>query len=204
MKWLLSLLALMVPGTADANMVREGFIKNYELTINYTTPGTGGHTIFDLQIFPTEEQGEITSHFFGLFTLLGMNDELYWSSEGTLDTRPIGVDTMGQEIIRQPTHYRYRIDGITPYNNCGDTAGPVGVTCGISWFSGWAINDAQLYIGPVWPDDREFAYRLEITNYPPAVPEPATWLMMISGFGVIGLAYRWRLRIASSISREGI
>ncbi|API58743.1 hypothetical protein BSL82_04955 [Tardibacter chloracetimidivorans] len=199
MKWLLSLLALMVPVTADANTVREGIIKNYDLTINHTTPSIGGHTIFDLQIFPTEAQGPISTTFSFVY-LFGIYYEMYWSNEGKLEHRLVGPSTTPQPLIIEPTHYRYRIEGINSYDHCGETPGVVGMTCGITGFTGWIINDHHLYIDPMWQDDQEFAYRLEITNYPPPVPEPATWLMMISGFGMIGLAYRRRLRTASPIS----
>lgn len=37
----------------------------------------------------------------------------------------------------------------------------------------------------------------------PAVPEPATWLMMITGFGILGMVLRRRRRLLSSQRRSG-
>lgn len=68
------------------------------------------------------------------------------------------------------------------YNNCA-SGGPIGEICAEK-FDVWG-NGAYLYFNTTSDTVRLFS---SIT----AVPEPATWAMMISGFGLAGAAMRRR------------
>lgn len=63
-----------------------------------------------------------------------------------------------------------------------------GFTYRLDYFAGsaTAFTPSQLSLG----------YTVGISAPPPSVPEPATWAMMIGGFGAIGASMRQRRRIA--------
>jgi len=53
----------------------------------------------------------------------------------------------------------------------------------------------------IWNDDvTGFGFRNFLFDVPSSVPEPATWAMMILGFGMLGAASRWRARKATRLT----
>ena len=69
-------------------------------------------------------------------------------------------------------------------------------------FSGTTANPVFLtgtYVLSTMPknvptDVQVFDYRIDITDAAAAVPEPATWALLLTGFGMIGVAVRRRSR----------
>ncbi len=69
-----------------------------------------------------------------------------------------------------------------------------------------ALNPLNKY-GNVWvigssfanPDSKFDAYKLSNLNAVVAVPESATWMMMIAGFGIVGAASRRQRKIAALV-----
>jgi hypothetical protein len=75
----------------------------------------------------------------------------------------------------------YTITGATTGSFLGFTS-----TTGITGLTVAAVQPAT----PIWPTVDNLT--LAITNAAPAVPEPASWAMMIAGFGLVGGAMRRR------------
>lgn len=51
-------------------------------------------------------------------------------------------------------------------------------------------------------DDCSFGSRNQVTGFsvtPAAVPEPATWAMMLAGFSIVGAATRYRRRASNTV-----
>ncbi|WP_223799135.1 PEPxxWA-CTERM sorting domain-containing protein [Sphingomonas nostoxanthinifaciens] len=68
---------------------------------------------------------------------------------------------------------------------------------GAKLFTG-SVNNPFITIGSFMAEDADgFKYSITISNAP-AVPEPASWAMMVGGFGVVGGAMRRRQRVSVS------
>jgi len=57
-------------------------------------------------------------------------------------------------------------------------------------FAGLTTAAGYTFVPALQPDTA--IYRIDFTITPAAVPEPATWAMMIAGLGLAGAALRWR------------
>jgi hypothetical protein len=83
-----------------------------------------------------------------------------------------------------------------PINGFGQTAGGFGVTEDQTGVSLASSSDPGFYV--VNHDNAAgFAYADGVTS---AVPEPATWGMMIFGMGAIGIAMRRRQKVSTRVS----
>jgi hypothetical protein len=82
------------------------------------------------------------------------------------------------------------IAGLLLYQGYGITLSTTGITT--ADLVGFGSTSAAFK-----PDGRsDFVLRLDFGVSPPAVPEPATWAMMIVGFGLLGGAMRRRIPLA--------
>lgn len=73
------------------------------------------------------------------------------------------------------------------------TSGPVSVAFNVAGGSGIGVENSEL-------DVPQFIAGNAITG---AAPEPATWAMMLLGFGGIGVAMRRRPKVTERLSHAG-
>jgi hypothetical protein len=113
------------------------------------------------QVFTLDWQTDFSgTNPFGLFNLLGSGGMPTFLGTDS----PFGMDGSGTVSLALTPNTTYRL-GI--FNN-GNRVGPDQVVNG----------------------QMEAAMRWTITNATPAIPEPATWAMLIIGFGFVGAALR--------------
>jgi hypothetical protein len=63
--------------------------------------------------------------------------------------------------------------------------------CGFQWDPWWAGGSSWIVLDLKGPDATDFTWKVEVISTTP-IPEPATWALMLSGFGALGVAVRHR------------
>ncbi|WP_216321149.1 PEPxxWA-CTERM sorting domain-containing protein [Sphingomonas quercus] len=102
-----------------------------------------------------------------------------YSAAGTSFLSDLGVSALYGDI-----YVAFHTGAAAPWGNSTAffhiVAGPGGVTAIVPNTNGLALSNATLFDASLTPPTR------------PSVPEPATWAMMLIGFGMIGFALRDR------------
>jgi hypothetical protein len=192
--------ALSVP--AGASTVFQGSINPPD-GINIQSAGDyrPGQTRVSLKVAGTEFDGGssylIVRHSYSIFDQNGadVGDDIYlqddcdfgagFSCAGAPDPGtglPTPLNFM-RDIVFTPTEFSYTVTRPQNYDNCN---GQIGVICA----EGWDFSDG-LFFGTKGAG----TYTLSYT----AVPEPASWAMMLSGFGLVGSIMR-RKKLPSSLA----
>jgi len=186
--------AVTVAGTA--NNLGNG---PFTLGFNFTT--TTSFTLDGLGIYDQDGDGLVDSHDVGL-----------WDAGGTLLTSTtVGAGTTGSLISG------FRFASITPvtitpgtYNigalflGCNDPNffggdGALSTISGLTFVSGAYASGATLS-NPVNPFGAAPAFIGPNFLVSSAVPEPATWALMLLGFGMAGYAMRKRPNVRTRVS----
>jgi len=169
-----------VVGFSDT--ISQGVTKTYtvlfgpDLTvINGTTPYIQTETIthtFDYIPNPEGNGGHFESDPFQLLSVCaGLFDctRLGQSLSGDV---PLTVVTVGNKMTITVTNNTHSFDDCAPgnYKHCAGTGGPTTISTGFRFDN----------------SEPEFSYTVQQGG----VPEPATWGLMILGFGMVGAAYR--------------
>lgn len=172
MKWIVAFLAMLVASTAQAAVtVTTGtIIPTVTLPLTFETP----HEIWTFRILDPLPDGVYVS------TPPPPNQWFIWSADRSELLAIDSGDAM-PGLVMTPL-------AVTKQSWTYDLQYTDRSTIGVAWW-----NDAWYPVGSdgFW----EVRYEFVVETLPP-VPEPATWLMMILGFGMIGLAYRRRRRAA--------
>lgn len=79
-----------------------------------------------------------------------------------------------------------------PANDARCATDAVGCVAFYDWFAAGGLNLSVKSTNPV-------AYRVSVNSFASAVPEPASWAMMIAGFGMIGALTRKQRRMAGRV-----
>lgn len=107
-----------------------------------------------------------------IFSKIGFNNVSFdWGTVDSYNTFAL-LDAAGNAF--------YTLSGREVMPNSGTTGQRISLTS-----SGQAIYGLRLYSG-------QPAFEVDNVNFSAAVPEPATWAMMILGFGAVGFAMRRR------------
>lgn len=201
-KWLLGLTALVCAGSAQAAVFTvdpQGADHHFEFLVQPSPYLSGDYSInvvFDESAFAslTMFHQESTSFW---HRVCGGEDGSCWTSDinlgspgGYIDLNTSGeADPFGDSVISQlrwtPNDHGLTLNFYAD-SPCTPSGGRTANCHQVDWlrfidFSGKLVSDQPL--------DVEVTYGVAA---PRSVPEPATWAMMILGFGLVGAALRSR------------
>ena len=195
MKWIVALLsALLAAGTAHAKFmeVHTGSVGSnvpYDLTLD------SGHYIWSFQLLdPLPDGVQLNSlpppNEWFVFTKT-------WVDGGLTETvdadAGIGApDLQWKTLVSTPSEWSIDLSWANDYDQCGPTPGPSGQICSVRHEAWW--NAAWLPLSQPADDFTEYVLQYEFTVQ--ALPEPASWLTMITGFGLVGMSLRRQRAIA--------
>ena len=174
-----------------------GNLTNLQFTL------LGGSTLTAVQAVVYALNGPLTTTF-------TPGAELWRSSavagaSGVLNFNPTGVAlTAGQNYVAFLSTYNTTSTGSASVSSCNVFVGsPACIAANANPNLGRAItgrvegaNLNELVFSQVVNGSQDLTFSATIT----AVPEPATWAMMIAGFGLVGGAMRRRTRVAVAYS----
>jgi hypothetical protein len=133
---------------------------------------------------------------------------LYWSAPSFDDVRQVAFATLLSDL-----KISFKVKDATPGALVvfGNSVGVIGVVAGDGTFSSGPVATYRTYydmgwdwlrIGNPWPagaihKDLFSIYDIQISGFAPrTAPEPATWALLILGFGFTGVALRRRRAFA--------
>ena len=167
-----------------------GRLTNLQFTLN------GGSTLTSVQAILYALNGPLTTTFVP-------GAELWRSSavsgaSGLLNFNPVGVNlTAGQSYVAFLSTYYTTGTGSASVSSCNPFGGGACAVSNANPSLGRAItgqaqgaNLDELSFNQVVNGSQDLTFSATITA--PAVPEPASWALMISGFGMLGAALRRR------------
>lgn len=175
----------------------SGSLTNLQFTL------LGGSTLTSVQAIVYALNGPLTTTFVPGAEI--WRSAAVAGSSGLLNFNPTGVTlTAGQNYVAFLSTYFTNGTGQANVSSCNPFIG--GAACAASNANpnlGRAItgraegaNLDQLVFGQVVNGSQDLTFSATIT----AVPEPATWLMMIAGFGLVGSVMRRRTRVSVAYS----
>ena len=174
-----------------------------QLSLGFTFTANVTQTVTSLGVFDEGGDGFLTAHDVGIFAgdgALGAGALLASTTLASGTSGSLGANNFRYQSISGLTlvaGQTYTIAGFFPGDNAG--ANDAWVYGGPTYLTGFTVNPA-ITIGPdaarytydsgslVDPGSHFFDYQIYAVNFETAaaVPEPATWAMMIAGFGLVG------------------
>ncbi len=202
----LAAVALLASASATAANASTNFVGGYTITSQQTDPGLVVNTHQNTSVldFTLSEGGSTTYN--NMFTV--------WTTEGTINDDDYATDAF--KVTFNFTQPLPGFGGEATGGTSGWTSGLFGSIQGgkLVWDNGGSfdlfygsgnsgilnvqLNDVDFNKGFFWGtnDGKKFGGHVDatFTLTQSAIPEPATWAMMITGFGLVGAAMRRRQR----------
>jgi hypothetical protein len=180
----------------------RAYLGQYGEGLGVTNTGEGNganntHTIdnqsgFDFVVLTFDRVVNVSAAVLNPFSVGGYTDNDAFVSTafklGAFTTSPTTL-ALNDAVFSALNTNGYNVFGTTANNNTVDLMS--GVSAGNIWIIGSARSGVA-YKGNGYVDGKIDGFKLDAIKVSPVVPEPATWAMMISGFGLIGASMRRR------------